>query len=134
YVGFTRQRLEFFRRRGLTEFGFETYLYFIRSYVEVVLGKQKVECPEVFEDKPAGVSWESHTQNVMDLLETRYRLAIPEDPLEQLAAAIRAVQGKMRASAMAGGVLLQAMAYPHLDDQSGSGVLMTVDPRTGEAR
>lgn len=132
YIGFTQKTLDYYISSGQSEFGFETYAYFLQSYVKAVIGKDEKDCEDFFSAKQTDDTWETYAKGLEQLLKNKYQVTIPADAYDQLSAAIVAVQGKMHGYGMEGGVLLHEMVYPHMDNQSGSGVLMTVDVKTGD--
>ena len=94
YVGFTQDTLDYYASRGQSEFGFETYVYFMQSYIKTVIGKDEKHCNELFQPKEASEKWEIFAKRLAGLLENKYHIAIPKDPYDQLSAAIIAEKEK----------------------------------------
>ena len=128
---------------GDSEFAADTWLRFCRLYSEVVLEVPKAEIDAAAES-------DSSVQGMLAAAERVRALAqraggIPVDPFEQVRATVGAVFRSWmsdRARAFRGregiaedlgtAVTVQAMVFGNLDAASGTGVVFTRDPATGE--
>ncbi|MDP6697298.1 MAG: pyruvate, phosphate dikinase [Acidimicrobiales bacterium] len=138
-------------------FALDSYRRFVQSYAEVVL-RVAADLPEVVASavREAGVDHELdlETGTLLELIADLRRIVadqpgatLPEDPFEQLGTAVaavfdswmgeRAVEYRRR-EGIDGGIgtacTIQAMVFGNRDDASGSGVVFTRDPTTGDAR
>jgi len=122
------------RRARDSEFARATHVRFCHEFGHTVLGADL---------DPPGAGATARDVRAAVLADTGH--AVPEEPLEQLRAAIKAVFGSWssrRAIAYRkhwgipedGGtaVIVQAMVFGNLAERSGTGVLFTRDPLTGE--
>lgn len=137
---------------GDPDFAWDTYRRFLRGYAEIVMGADPVlldqagENPDRAERPPAAVSrrWAARLQEVIRT-ETGTLSAPPEDPLEQLREATAAVfdswMGRRAADyrRMEGipktlytAVIVQAMVFGNSGPHSGTGVVFSRNPSTGE--
>lgn len=137
---------------GDPDFAWDTYRRFLRSYAEIVKGAEAAlldragEAAGRSERPPAGVSRETAAR--LDEIirnETGTLTAAPEDPREQLREAVAAVfdswMGKRAADyrRMEGipetiytAAVVQAMVFGNCGPDSGSGVVFSRNPATGE--
>jgi pyruvate,orthophosphate dikinase len=130
---------------GDAAFAADTWLRFNRMYAEIVLNAPR--------DEIAGIA--IHDGSAAGMLATAERVreaarpfgGIPEDPFEQLKAAIctvfasweceRAVMFRAKEGIPVGlgtAATVQAMVFGNLDDLSGTGVAFTRDPSSGERK
>ena len=144
------------RRTGNERFAFDAYRRFIDMFGDVVMGVGH----EYFEEAIEALKKECGVENDVELsagdlktLVDRYKAIyrkhtgeeFPEDPLEQLRYSVNAVFGswdsdravKYRRINKIGGLLgtavnVQAMVFGNMGDRSGTGVLFTRSPSTGE--
>jgi len=145
-VGMTpeiRERLA--EESGDPVFAADTWLRFNRMYAEIVLNAPR--------DEIAGIAVHDGTASGMLATAERVRQAarafggVPDDPFEQLRAAIctvfasweceRAVLFRAKEGIPVGlgtAATVQAMVFGNLDDRSGTGVAFTRDPSTGERK
>lgn len=143
-------------RHGDARFAYDCYRRLIQTYAPVVLGVSAHRFDDLLDahKEARGLARDSDlTAGDWRVLLPLYRRAVeeacgrpfPQDPMEQLRAAIVAVfRSWMNPRAVVfrdlhglsdqGGtaVTVQAMAFGNRDEQSGSGVLFTRDPSTGE--
>jgi len=144
------------RRTGNERFAYDAYRRFIDMFGDVVMGVRH----EHFEDAMAALKEERDVVDDVELtaedlkeLVERYKSIysrhtgsmFPDDPFEQLTLSINAVFGswnsdralKYRAINRIEGLIgtavnVQAMVYGNMGPNSGTGVLFTRDPSTGE--
>ena len=125
-------------------FAADTWLRFIRGYAEVVLEVPREDLADcsAHDGSPAGVLLAA--ENVRTLAASHG--GIPEDPFEQLLAAIKRVfcswdgdrarvfrEKENIPFELGTAATVQAMVFGNLDERSGSGVAFTRHPSTGEA-
>ena len=146
------------RRTGNIRFAYDAYRRFIDMFGDVVMGVSH----EHFEEAIEGLKKERGVENDVDLtaddlktLVDRYKKIyrehkgdlFPEDPIEQLRYSINAVFGSWdsdravkyrRINKIAGllgtAVNVQAMVFGNMGENSGTGVLFTRNPSTGERK
>lgn len=122
-------------------FGLDTWRRFIHGFATIVL-----QAPKELVERclgPSSSSAESVEAAIVQLEAEGY--TIPSDPTEQVAAAARAVyaswlsprakvyrERQSIAHDLGTAVTVQSMAYGNQGDSSGTGVLFTRDPSTGE--
>ena len=118
---------------GDAAFARDTYRRFIQLYAEVVLG---TDCPELGCDESLA-DWRSR-------IERNALQAIPDDPMLQLHAAVRAVFDSWNSRRarryrkhhgipedLGTAVTVQLMVFGNFDDRSGTGVLFSRNPLDG---
>ena len=118
---------------GDAAFARDTYRRFIQLYAEVVLG---TDCPELGRDESLA-DWRSR-------IEGNAQQAIPDDPMLQLHAAVRAVFDSWNSRRarryrkhhaipedLGTAVTVQLMVFGNFDDRSGTGVLFSRNPLDG---
>ncbi len=142
------------RLAGDSRFGWDTARRFIQSYAAVVCGATADEVaamstrrlgPQDGADLSAEGLADATRLLRADLAEAGY--AIPEDPIEQIRAAVQAVFRSWHseraityrkvegiADGLGTAATIQAMSFGNLGDRSGTGVVFTRDPSTGEPR
>jgi pyruvate,orthophosphate dikinase len=128
-------------KTGSPRFALDTYRRFVTMYARAVfgLGREQLESKACAGDDMAAVS------AYKDLVARQTGRVVPEDPYEQLWGAIGAVfaswnSNRARSFRRLHGLSncpgtacsVQAMVFGNLDDDSGTGVMSTRDPRTGE--
>ena len=126
---------------GDEEFAFDSYRRFLMSYANTVLG---AELKEPAEAHDASLSAKAKLEAVQALLKAN-NVVVPSDPTEQLRGAVEAVfksWDSPRAKAyrarenidenLGTGVNVQAMVFGNYGDTSGTGVVFTRNPNTGE--
>lgn len=143
-------------------FAYDSYRRFVQMYGDVVLGLKPEHSDEVdpFEaiieekKKRKKISYDTDldVDDLKDLvrlfkeaIRTRRKVSFPEDPMEQLWGAIGAVFGSWMneraityrklyniADSLGTAVNVQAMVFGNMGNDSGTGVLFTRDPATGE--
>jgi pyruvate,orthophosphate dikinase len=126
---------------GDEEFAFDSYRRFLMSYANTVLG---AELKEPAESHDASLSAKAKLDAVQALLAAN-NVVVPSDPTEQLHGAVEAVfksWDSPRAKAyrarenidenLGTGVNVQAMVFGNYGDTSGTGVVFTRNPNTGE--
>ncbi|GGL15972.1 pyruvate, phosphate dikinase [Nocardia jinanensis] len=133
------------RRSGDDRFAWDSYRRFLTMFATTVMGLDE----EALEPGTAGATPEQLRGQVHALRETIGELAgrpVPADPFQQLREAIEAVfrsWGSPRARAyrdresidesMGTGCNIQAMVFGNRGENSGTGVVFTRNPSTGEA-
>ncbi|MGH1491922.1 MAG: PEP/pyruvate-binding domain-containing protein [Acidimicrobiales bacterium] len=140
------------QRSGDLRFGWDTARRFTQSYALVVCGAPSDTVAEMSRrrlGKNDGVDLspealaEASKQLRVDLAEVGY--SIPDDPLEQIRGAVQAVFSSWHSDRavtyrrvegisddLATAATIQAMTFGNLDERSGTGVVFTRDPSTGE--
>ena len=148
--------------RGMVEltgderFVYDAYRRLIQMFGTVVRGMNLEVFEEVIEAKrlAAGVStdselaaedWTALTQRFKDLVRTHTRAPFPQDPLEQLRAATEAVFESWNTKRavdyrnasgiphdIGTAVNIQTMVFGNMGETSGTGVVMSRNPSTGE--
>jgi pyruvate,orthophosphate dikinase len=122
------------RESGDAGFARDTHRRFLSLYTEIVLGHQ---CPDLPEDQEPA-QWRAAILGATGA-------SVPQVPAEQLRAATRAVFASWNSRRarryrshngipddLGTAVTIQAMVFGNLDDRSGTGVLFSRNPLTGE--
>jgi pyruvate,orthophosphate dikinase len=141
---------------GDARFVYDAYRRLIQMFGTVVRGMDLEVFEEVIEAKrlAAGVSsdselaaedWTALTQRFKDLVRTHTRAPFPKDPLEQLRAATEAVFESWNTKRavdyrnvsgiphdIGTAVNIQTMVFGNMGETSGTGVVMSRNPSTGE--
>jgi pyruvate,orthophosphate dikinase len=144
------------RDTGNTRYAYDCYRRFLQFYAEIVLqiDKRTIQAASRGVLNSANVEYEdeldeARMKEVVDALkkmvEESGRGGIPEAPLDQLRAAVRAVYAswnnpraityrRLYRIAMEHGasITIQAMVYGNLNENSATGMMNTRDPTTGE--
>ena len=144
-------------RATSARFALDSHRRFVQSYADVVLGVD-ADLPEVVAAavREAGADREADLDAgaLAGLLDDLHAIvdgsdgaALPEDPFDQLRAAVaavfdswmgeRAVEYRRRediSGSLGTACTIQAMVFGNRDDASGSGVVFTRDPATGDNR
>jgi pyruvate,orthophosphate dikinase len=148
--------------RGMVEltgdacFVYDSYRRLIQMFGTVVRGMENEVFEEVLKDSRqaaevdsdqelGGEDWIAITRCFRDLVKTHTRAPFPDDPLEQLQSATEAVFDSWntkravdyrKASGIPNdlgtAVNIQAMVFGNMGETSGTGVVMSRDPSTGE--
>ena len=118
---------------GDAAFARDTYRRFFQLYAEIVLG---TDCPELKHGESLG-DWRGQ-------IERNARQTVPDDPMLQLYAAVRAVFDSWNSRRarryrqhhgipedLGTAVTVQLMVFGNFDEQSGTGVLFTRNPLNG---
>jgi pyruvate,orthophosphate dikinase len=128
-------------------FAADTWLRFCKMYAEIVLGLPpgEVGAAAMFEDTTARGRLDAATR--IEAMARRAGRHIPHEPGSQLRSAIEAVfrswnserarvyrEREGISADMGTAVTVQAMVFGNLDDRSGTGVVFTRNPSTGEDR
>ena len=126
---------------GDEEFAYDSYRRFLLSYANTVLG---AELKEPTDSHEAGLDAKTKLGAVQELLAVA-GVSVPADPREQLRGAVEAVFSSWdspRAQAyraregieenLGTAVNVQAMVFGNYGETSGTGVVFTRDPNTGE--
>ncbi|MGH7466434.1 MAG: pyruvate, phosphate dikinase [Longimicrobiales bacterium] len=156
-LGLNDQTVEGIARSSANErFAYDSYRRFVNMYSDVVLGVPHAEFERLLETRKQQRGVESDTDlqtNDLQELVVAYKHAVqqatgkpfPEDPVEQLWGAIAAVFNSWNIeravayrklhgiSDLAGtAVTVMAMVYGNMGEDSGTGVVFTRNPSTGE--
>ncbi len=145
-------------KSGNPRFAFDAYRRFIQMYGNVVLRVDHGEFERILVEKKRDnhvtSDTELETEALQELVVSFKQLIrrvtgeeFPEDPLEQLRGAVEAVFASWNneraityrnlhhiSHALGTAVNVQAMVFGNLGDDSGTGVVFTRDPRTGERK
>lgn len=137
-------------------FAFDCYRRFIQMYGEVVLGiygnkferrldQLKREVGVFSDAQLTGENLKRLVQDYKDIIQSSTQAGFPEEPMEQLTRAIEAVfkswnnkrariyrQANNISHDLGTAVNIQAMVFGNSGEDSGTGVLFTRDPGTGE--
>ncbi len=131
---------------GNKEFAFNSYKRFIQMFSEVVYGIEKYKY-DLLEKKleKNGVEKEAYIKEYKNLFKSEVNFDFPEDPMEQLLAAVEAVFSSWNNPRaiyyrnlnsiphdIGTGVTVQSMVFGNMGDTSGTGVVFTRNPSTGE--
>lgn len=145
-------------KTGNERFAFDSYRRFIDMFADVVMGISHDNFEEAISNlkEQRGVKTDSElsTQDLKELVD-RYKaiyrretgFMFPNDPMEQLQYAVNAVFGSWNSDRaikyrqihkitglIGTAVTVQAMVFGNMGETSGSGVLFTRNPNTGENR
>lgn len=141
------------RRTGDERFGWDTYRRFVEGYTTIVAGAPAATLEDAARAATGGQAWADlgSTDLAVAVPAWRQGLAaaghpIPDDPREQVAAAVRAVFASWHSdraevyrrregisAELNTAATVQAMVFGNLGDESGTGVVFTRDPSTGQA-
>lgn len=146
------------RRTGQDRFAWDCYRRFIQMYGDVVLGVDHYAFEQIIDEQKAarGVrldtelsaeDWKNVVEKYKQLVEKETKRPFPQNPREQLLGAVRAVfssWNNQRAVVyrkihgipedLGTAVNIQRMVFGNLGDDSGTGVVFTRNPATGEAK
>lgn len=137
-------------------FAYDSYRRFIQMYSDVVLGIDKYYFDEIVDSylekkksedikSLSNEEFESLIKEYLELVQEKLGKAFPNDPWEQLLGAVEAVFHSWNtpraihyrkineiSDTLGTGVNVQMMVFGNFDDNSGTGVLFTRNPTTGE--
>ena len=145
-VGITPEiRERFTARSGDPLFAADTWLRFVRMFAEIVLDLPRGDVASAAASDGTVAGKTAAAERVRQLSVDLAHPGIPANPRDQLRSAIEAVFRswnserarvfRMRenlSDAMGTAVTVQSMVFGNLDDRSGTGVVFTRDPATGE--
>ncbi|MFN0147564.1 MAG: pyruvate, phosphate dikinase [Dehalococcoidia bacterium] len=131
---------------GSASFAADTWLRFCRMYAETVLGLAGDEIAAAAMHDGSAAAAVAAAERVRAVARAN-GLTIPDHPMAQLRGAVEAVFRSWHSERarvfrahegigeeMGTAVTVQAMVFGNLDDRSGTGVVFTRDPATGEAK
>lgn len=139
------------RRTGDGRFGWDTYRRFIEGYTSIVAVAPAATLIEAARAATGGRAWADLTPDELATAVPAWRQAlaaaghaIPDEPIEQVTAAVRAVFASWHSdraevyrrregisAELNTAATVQAMVFGNLGDESGTGVVFTRDPSTG---
>ncbi|MEI6856354.1 pyruvate, phosphate dikinase [Psychrilyobacter sp.] len=131
---------------GNEQFAFNSYKRFIQMFSEVVYGIEKYKYDLLEKElEKNGVEKETYIKEYKKLFKSEVNLKFPEDPMDQLLAAIEAVFSSWNNPRaiyyrnlnsiphdIGTGVTVQSMVFGNMGDTSGTGVVFTRNPSCGE--
>lgn len=143
-VGLTAQTTEGLAQlAGDRAFAQDSYRRFLRAYAEVVLD---LDLSHVSDGDGAGAACDEEIEALRRQIATHIGLDVLDDPWQLLFSAVEAVfkswnspraqhyrEREGIAHDLGTAVNIQAMVFGNLDEQSGTGVVFTRDPSSGEA-
>ena len=143
-VGMTPAIRDGLAERAGTGFAWDTWLRFLRMYAEIVLGLPGHEVTAAARHDGTLSGMEAAAARLQTL--ARAAGGVPDDPFAQVRAAVQAVFRSWRSDRavlfrqredigddIGTAVTIQAMVFGNLAAKSGTGVVFTRDPATGEA-
>jgi len=146
------------RLTGDERFAYDAYRRFLAMFGEIVLGvqgalfeellrKQREQLGVATDTQMTTEGWRDLTRRYLRLIESQTETAFPSDPLRQLELAIEAVfkswnteraiayrRATRIADDLGTAVNVQAMVFGNAGEGSGTGVVFTRNPSTGERR
>jgi pyruvate, orthophosphate dikinase len=131
---------------GNEQFAFNSYKRFIQMFSEVVYGIEKYKYDLLEKElEKDGAEKETYIKEYKKLFKSEVNFKFPEDPMEQLLAAIEAVFSSWNNPRaiyyrnlnsiphdIGTGVTVQSMVFGNMGDTSGTGVVFTRNPSCGE--
>jgi len=131
---------------GNEKFAFNSYKRFIQMFSEVVYGIEKYKYDLLEKElEKNGAEKESYIKEYKKLFKSEVNFKFPEDPMDQLLAAIEAVFSSWNNPRaiyyrnlnniphdIGTGVTVQSMVFGNMGDTSGTGVVFTRNPSCGE--
>ena len=131
---------------GNEEFAFNSYKRFIQMFSEVVYGIEKYKYDLLEKElEKNGTKKEAYIKEYKKLFKSEVNFKFPEDPMDQLLAAIEAVFSSWNnpraiyyrnlnniPHEIGTGVTVQSMVFGNMGDTSGTGVVFTRNPSCGE--
>ncbi len=131
---------------GNEEFAFNSYKRFIQMFSEVVYGIEKYKYDLLEKElEKNGAEKETYIKEYKKLFKSEVNFKFPEDPMDQLLAAIEAVFSSWNNPRaiyyrnlnniphdIGTGVTVQSMVFGNMGDTSGTGVVFTRNPSCGE--
>lgn len=141
------------RRTGDERFGWDTYRRFVEGYASIVAGAPAATLEELARAATGGRAWADLGPAELAAAVPAWRQAlasaghpIPDEAQDQVAAAVRAVFASWHSdraevyrrregisAELNTAATVQAMVFGNLGDESGTGVVFTRDPSTGQA-
>ena len=132
---------------GSERFAYDVYLSFIQAFASVVYGMDSLDFEQIIADYSSELSIDDMRQIVVifkDLVRDVVGTDLPEDPMQQLHEAIKAVfdswmsdravsYRRIRSISedLGTAVVVQVMVFGNVDDRSATGVMFTRNPSTG---
>jgi len=131
---------------GNEQFAFNSYKRFIQMFSEVVYGIEKYKYDLLEKElEKNGVKKEAYIKEYKKLFKSEVNLTFPEDPMDQLLAAVEAVFSSWNnpraiyyrnlnniSHDIGTGVTVQSMVFGNMGETSGTGVVFTRNPSCGE--
>ncbi|MCS5421709.1 MULTISPECIES: pyruvate, phosphate dikinase [Psychrilyobacter] len=131
---------------GNEQFAFNSYKRFIQMFSEVVYGIEKYKYDLLEKElEKNGTEKEAYIKEYKNLFKSEVNFKFPEDPMDQLLAAIEAVFSSWNNPRaiyyrnlnniphdIGTGVTVQSMVFGNMGDTSGTGVVFTRNPSCGE--
>ena len=131
---------------GNEQFAFNSYKRFIQMFSEVVYGIEKYKYDLLEKElEKNGVEKETYIKEYKKLFKSEVNFKFPEDPMDQLLAAIEAVFSSWNNPRaiyyrnlnniphdIGTGVTIQSMVFGNMGETSGTGVIFTRNPSCGE--
>jgi len=131
---------------GNEQFAFNSYKRFIQMFSEVVYGIEKYKYDLLEKElEKNGVEKKAYIKEYKKLFKSEVNFKFPEDPIDQLLAAIEAVFSSWNNPRaiyyrnlnniphdIGTGVTVQSMVFGNMGDTSGTGVVFTRNPSCGE--
>jgi pyruvate,orthophosphate dikinase len=131
---------------GNEKFAFNSYKRFIQMFSEVVYGIEKYKYDLLEKElEKNGAKKETYIKEYKKLFKSEVNFKFPEDPMDQLLAAIEAVFSSWNNPRaiyyrnlnniphdIGTGVTVQSMVFGNMGDTSGTGVVFTRNPSCGE--
>jgi len=131
---------------GNEQFAFNSYKRFIQMFSEVVYGIEKYKYDLLEKElEKDGAEKETYIKEYKKLFKSEVNFKFPEDPMDQLLAAIEAVFSSWNNPRaiyyrnlnniphdIGTGVTVQSMVFGNMGDTSGTGVVFTRNPSCGE--
>ena len=131
---------------GNEQFAFNSYKRFIQMFSEVVYGIEKYKYDLLEKElEKNGAKKETYIKEYKKLFKSEVNFKFPEDPMDQLLAAIEAVFSSWNNPRaiyyrnlnniphdIGTGVTVQSMVFGNMGDTSGTGVVFTRNPSCGE--
>lgn len=131
---------------GNEQFAFNSYKRFIQMFSEVVYGIEKYKYDLLEKElEKNGTKKEAYIKEYKKLFKSEVNIKFPEDPMDQLLAAIEAVFSSWNNPRaiyyrnlnsiphdIGTGVTVQSMVFGNMGDTSGTGVVFTRNPSCGE--
>jgi len=136
------------KQTGNEQFAFNSYKRFIQMFSEVVYGIEKYKYDLLEKElEKNGTEKEEYIKKYKELFKSEVNFDFPNGPMEQLLAAIEAVFSSWNnpraiyyrnlnniPHEIGTGVTIQSMVFGNMGDTSGTGVIFTRNPSTGEKK
>ncbi|MCK5780203.1 MAG: pyruvate, phosphate dikinase, partial [Psychrilyobacter sp.] len=134
------------KQTGNEQFAFNSYKRFIQMFSEVVYGIEKYKYDLLEKElEQTGTKKEEYIKKYKELFKSEVKFDFPDEPMEQLLAAIEAVFSSWNnpraiyyrnlnniPHEIGTGVTIQSMVFGNMGDTSGTGVIFTRNPSCGE--